>query len=170
MPTASIHPDKITMAVYDAQSRGLIRCPHGDSLTFPPGRNVTERSWASYPWNRRPGLQADPNASPKPTWQWITDMVRKWELEEESGLSNLLEMTLSDAEAAAAPASLGIAREEYLGKLRRECRKKSPPSTAQRTRKTSYLFECAMGPTRRKTPNGTGCGRDTPKSRRGPWA
>lgn len=124
MMTLSIHPDKITIAVYDAQSRGLIRCPHGDSLTFPPGRNVTERSWASYPWNRRPGLQADTNASPKPTWQWITGMVRKWELEEESGLSNLLEMTLSDAETAAAPASLGIVRDEYLGKLRHECRKR----------------------------------------------
>ena len=120
----SIHPDKITMAVYDAQSRGLIRAPHGDSLLFESAAPITARSWAGYPWNRRPGLQADTNASPKPEWQWITEIVRKWELEEESGLSNLLEMTLSDAETAAAPASLGIAREEYIGKLRHECRKR----------------------------------------------
>ena len=123
--TRMLNARDVSGAVQTAHAHGVIRQPHGTTLSGFKSACVTEKTWAAYPWRGRHCAPHDPLASPKPSWQWLVEAVRKMELAAlAEGRWEFISMPLAQVESIAAVHSLEKTKTGFLQNLRTECRKR----------------------------------------------
>ena len=114
----------ISVAVQAAHVDGLLRQPDGVTLCF-KSHEITKKAWEKYPWQGRRGVPHDPDASPKPTWEWLVETVKKLKYAElMDGRWDFIAMPLAEVEKIVAESSFTKSKKEYLRSLRDECGKR----------------------------------------------